>query len=366
MTSNDGTGDSSRKLLLVHDGLTTPGGGERVIYHLSKQFDCDIVAGEYRPESTFDFSHTDVLELGGNTFWEFTKVRSRIDWSNYDAAIFSGNRPQFTLWRQVEIPTVRYCHSPTRIFWSLRDRCYRESSTPGKLFRHTVAPTYRTLDRRLASRFDKILTNSHNIRSQVERYYGLDADVVYPPIDTDKYHYEKSGDFWLSVNRLVPKKRVQEQIDAFNGTDEHLRIVGGIDDQFAKYGEKVRRKANESGNISIEGSVSDEALRGLYARCKGVIYIPHFEDFGIVPVESMASGKPVVAAAEGGPIETIEHGRTGWLVDPTVENVREAITRQFSPENLRDESQEQAKSFDSSKFNSRLESHLSSVTSDSV
>lgn len=353
--------DQDRKILIVQDRLTTPGGGERVIYHLSNRFNCDIVTGEFRPESTYDFDESRVIELGGNSFFEFIKARTKLDWDRYDAAIFSGNRPQFSLWRSLDIPTIRYCHSPTRTFWSLRDKAYREASSIGKLTRHATASIFRTIDRTLTSRQDKILTNSHNIRNQVDRFYGLDADVLHPPIDTTLYRYEDHEDYWLSVNRLVPKKRVLEQIKAFEDTSEKLRIIGGVDDQFAEYGQRVTRLASSIENVSIEGFVPDAELRNLYSKCKGVIYIPYFEDFGIVPIEAMASGKPVVAAAEGGPLETINHGHTGWLIKPTADDLRAVVTEPFDPDDYQTVTQEYVKAYDIDRFTEQLEVHLESV-----
>ncbi|WP_324666135.1 glycosyltransferase [Haloarcula sediminis] len=345
-------------ILLIQDRLTAPGGGERVAYHIWKEFDCDIVTGAFEPESTYEFDPLDVTELGGNTFNEFMKARNSIEWNSYDVAIFSGNRPQFSLWRKINIPTIRYCHSPARVFWSLRDVAYRDSSMIGKLARHAVAPMYRNLDRWLAGRHDHILTNSHNIRSQVDRFYGLDADVLHPPVDTDDYWFKESGDFWLTVSRLVPKKRIREQIEAFEGTDERLHIVGGVDEQFQEYGEYVTERAKTAENVKISGFIPDEDLRELYACCKGVIYFPFYEDFGIVPIEAMASGKPVIAAAEGGPLETITNDTTGWLIKPSSDKLQSVITRQFDIESYRRACQVRARSFDVDQFCSELETHL--------
>jgi glycosyltransferase involved in cell wall biosynthesis len=351
------TKENSPKVLVIQDRLTAPGGGERVAYYISKNFNCDIVTGEFDPTSTYDFNPEDVIELDGNTFSEFMKSRLKISWSDYDVAIFSGNRPQFALWKIIDIPTIRYCHSPTRIFWSLRDKYYRDLSFSGKVLRQVVAPTYRTIDAKLAKRHDLILTNSHNIRNQVERFYGLDSEVLYPPIHTNEYEYESSGDYWLSVNRLVPKKRVREQIDAFEKIDENLRIVGGIDNKFESYGKNILERVDRSENISVEGFVPDEQLQKLYSNCKGVIYIPYYEDFGIVPIESMASGKPVIAAAEGGPVETINKN-TGWLIKPNKNNIIQAATSSFDRLEYKRECQSHVKQFDISEFNSNLSKYI--------
>jgi glycosyltransferase involved in cell wall biosynthesis len=349
------------RIAIVQDRLTVPGGGEKVVHQISKLFDSVVYTGEYRPNSTYDFSHTEVTEIGGNKFAEFAKLRNRIEWKNFDIAIFSGNRPQFTLWKSLPIPTIRYCHSPARKFWSLRDRDFREASPWGKCLRTVVAPTFRLLDQYVSSNHDLILTNSSNIRSQVDRFYGLDAEVLYPPVDTGEYRFEESGDFWMSVNRLVPKKRVKEQISAFCGTEEELVIVGEIDHKFQSYGEEAKALASESENIHIEGFVSDSELKSLYSKCKGVIYLPHFEDFGIVPIEAMASGKPVIAAAEGGTLETVIDGQSGWLIKPTSKNIQDVITTSFDEDEFREQSQAWVSRFDSSEFVTSLSSHVNRI-----
>lgn len=353
--------ESDLKIAIIQDRLTVPGGGEKVVHQVSKLFDCVVFTGEYRPDSTYDFSHTEVTELGGNNFTEFAKLRNRIKWENFDVAIFSGNRPQFALWKPLPIPTIRYCHSPVRTFWSLRDRDFREASVSMKCMRTIVAPVFRLLDRHMSSNHDLIITNSNNIRSQVDRFYGFDAEVLYPPVDTEEYRFDESGDFWVSVNRLVPKKRVKEQISAFRGTNEELVIVGEIDPKFQSYGEEAKSLAKEQNNVHVRGFLSDSELKGLYSECKGVIYLPYFEDFGVVPIEAMASGKPVIAAAEGGPLETVIDGQTGWLIKPTSRNIQDVITTSFDEDEFREQSQAWVSRFDSSEFVTSLSSHVNRV-----
>jgi glycosyltransferase involved in cell wall biosynthesis len=321
----------------------------------------DIITGDHNPDSTYDFSQWEITELKENSFLNFIISRFGIDWDNYDVAIFSGNRPQFIQWIDLPIPTIRYCHSPTRTFWSLRDRDFREADLLGKLVRIITSPIYRQVDSRLNKKHGKIVTNSHNIRSQVERFYGIDASVVYPPIDVDRFNYSPHENYWLSVNRLVPKKRVDLQIDAFDGIDENLVIIGSIDNQFENYGTQLKRRIQSLPNIRLEEAVSEDKLVSLYSKAKGVVYTPYFEDFGIVPVEAMASGKPVLAIAEGGPMETVVDSKTGWLIPPAQSDLRSILTSELDYNEFRDRCQQRAEIFDEERFKTRMTEIITAV-----
>lgn len=149
---------------------------------------------------------------------------------------------------------------------------------------------------------------------RVKMYFHRDAEVIYPPVETTKFTCNEYGDFWLSVNRLYPEKRVELQIDAFREMpEEKLIIVGGYSegDHAKSYAKNIIK--NLPDNVKLRGEVSELELLDLYSRCKGLICTAMDEDFGMTPVEAMASGKPVVAVNEGGFKETVTEKKQVFL-----------------------------------------------------
>jgi len=161
-----------------------------------------------------------------------------------------------------------------------------------------VAPYLRRWDVRTCNRVHHFIANSHNVAERISRIYHRTSDVIYPPVSTDQFTVsEKDDGYYLIVSALVPYKRVDLAIEAFNKYGERLLVVGSGPER-----EKLENTANK--NIEFLGWQSGESLAKLYAGCRALIF-PGVEDFGIVPLEAMASGKPVVAFGEGGALETV-------------------------------------------------------------
>jgi glycosyltransferase involved in cell wall biosynthesis len=214
-------------------------------------------------------------------------------------------------------PNMWYVHSPIREIWDLYEYT-RSNMVPWHL-----RPAFdawvrynRWLNKRYVSHVGRLACNSENTKTRVLRYLGREASVIHPPVDTGKFHYRKSGDFWLSVNRLISHKRIEIQMGAFRKMpDEKLIIVGSYEKtkHFMEYERYLR--SIKPDNVQIVNWVDSEKLIKLYSECRGLIATAGDEDFGLTPVEAMASGKPVIAANEGGYRETVLDGVTGRLID---------------------------------------------------
>lgn len=255
-------------------------------------------------------------------------------------------------------PNLWYVHSPIREIWDLYEHT-RSALVPwyGRWTFDAWVKFNRHLCKKYFEHVGKIACNSKNTQSRVLKYLGRDSEVIYPPIETGRFYRKESGDYWLSVNRLLAHKRVEIQVKAFSKMpDKKLIIVGSYEParHFKKYVSYIRSMV--PANVEIKSWVSVDELRELYAGCRGFIATDTNEDFGMTVVEAMASGKPVVAGCDGGYKETVVDKVTGVLIkDINADKLADAIN---SIDGMCDEYSEsciaRAKKFDVSKFISRI------------
>jgi len=215
-----------------------------------------------------------------------------------------------------------YCHTPMRYVW---DR-YDDYFGPGRLgaFGRRVVPAatagLRAWDAATAPRVHRFVANSGYVAGRIRRYYGREAVVIPPPVDTDFFTPgdDQPGTYDLVVSALAPYKRLELALEAYRGSGQPLWVVGSGP-------EEARLRALAPPEVRFRGQVSDEELRDLYRGCRALL-MPGVEDFGIVPLEAMACGRPAVVFGEGGGAESVEHGRTGLVFhEPTAEALRAAV-----------------------------------------
>ena len=167
---------------------------------------------------------------------------------------------------------------------------------------------------------DYFIANSYNVRQRIKRYYGRNSEVIYPPLDFDSFRVGPSEDFFLMVGQLNRYKRPDLAVSVFNQLGKKLVVIG--EGPLRKELEKVKEA-----NISILGRQPNAVVRDYYARCRALVF-PGEEDFGITPLEAMASGKPVIAYGRGGALETVLEGKTGVLfTEPTEASLLLALER---------------------------------------
>lgn len=215
-----------------------------------------------------------------------------------------------------------YCHTPMRYVWDRFDDYFGpgRASPLARLGIRLVAARLRAWDVRTASRVHRFAANSAYVADRIRRYYGREAVVIPPPVDTTFFTpgADRPGAYDLVVSALAPYKRLELVLDAYRGTGWPLRVVGS-----GPEGSRLRALAPPE--ASFLGSLGDEELREQYRGCRAVL-MPGVEDAGIVPLEALACGRPAVVFGEGGGKETVEHGRTGVVFrEATPGSLRAAV-----------------------------------------
>jgi len=205
-------------------------------------------------------------------------------------------------------PHLCYCFTPMRYAWLFHNE-YLKGNPLKKLLARPLLAWLRRWDRVASKRVTRFVGISHYIAARIKRFYGREADVLYPPVDLDRWtpDYQPAGDFDLIASALVPYKKIDLAITAYNRTGRRLKIVG-TGTEF----EALRAKAGS--NIEFLGRQTDAELLELYRRCRMFIF-PGEEDFGIAPLEAQACGRPVVAFGRGGALETVKAGISGIFFD---------------------------------------------------
>ncbi len=207
---------------------------------------------------------------------------------------------------------VCYCHSPPRYLWDLQED-YRKSSevggAVGRFVFNRVTPYVREFDRRAAARVTHFIANSSFVRERIRHYYGVDAEIIFPPVALDAFPMAAAPpeDFHLVVSQLVPYKRIDVAVAAFTQLGRRLVVIG-------EGSERARLEAMAGPTVTFLGAQPGEVLQDHMRRCRAFVF-PGVEDFGITPLEAMASGRPVIAYRAGGVRETVLDGTTGLFFD---------------------------------------------------
>lgn len=358
------------RLAVFHDFLDTVGGGEKVALTLARRFDADLITTNLREEvlSREDAEGASVRDLGPlvplpilkqvHATWYFRRSRA----PDYDAYVFSGNWAHHAGGRHA--PGVLYCHTPVRAFYDQRPAMLASlPAIPRALFRAWTR-IHAPLDRRSVRRIGRVIANSENVRQRIRRYYGRDATVIHPPVATSRFRFEEVGDFWLSVNRLYPEKRVRLQLETFRRLPRERLVVAGGWARGDHSGPYVAG-LDPPPNVRLLGEVSEDRLAELYGACRGLLATATDEDFGLTPVEAMAAGKPVLATDEGGYRETVVDGETGWLLPARADAFAERIARldEDALRAMRSACERRARRFDEERFVARMAEVLDETTS---
>ncbi|HSX29829.1 MAG TPA: glycosyltransferase [Candidatus Saccharimonadales bacterium] len=331
------------KVAIVHDWLVG-GGAEWVVYELHKMYPDASIYTSYATDEWRERLDNKVV-TGFLQHWPFSKLRkflpvvriwwfTHLDLSQYDLVISSTGNGEA---KGIHVPNgthICYCHSPTHFYWRHYNQYLKR---PGfGMFSPLVRVALRLLvgplrrwDYNAAQRPDYFVANSSHIKNDIKTYYGRDAVVIHPPVHIERFtpapQKERTG--LISTSRLVPAKHVDIIVEAANALDLPLTVVSTGPEL-----QHLKSIAGES--VTFTGKISDEDLAQRVAHAIGFVFAS-FDDFGIVPVEAMAAGTPVIAYKAGGALDYVVPGKTGlFFEEQTSESLIKAL-RSFDPQSFK-------------------------------
>jgi glycosyltransferase involved in cell wall biosynthesis len=338
------------KIALVHDYLVQYGGAERVLEVFAELFpyapiytlihDKEAMHGVFEDRLVYT-SFLQKLPWARRNHRIFPPLMplaiEQFDFSKYDVVLSDSSSYAKGILTRPETLHICYMHTPMRYAWDDCQKYTQDFGFPSSVKRLVpfLMNPIRIWDKASADRVDRFLANSRFVARRIEKYYRKQSAVIHPPVDVDRFYIapkEERKDYFLMVGRLIAYKRHDIVIEAFNRLKLPLKIIG-------RGPEMERLKKMAGPTIEFLGRVPDEELPRYYAECRAFVF-PQEEDFGIVAVEAMASGRPLIAYRGGDIVEHMEEGRMGVFFDEqTPEAVAEAIGRfrdgDYDPEYIR-------------------------------
>ncbi len=339
------------KVAIVTDFLIKMGGAERVVKQLADLYpDAPIYTLLYDEEKCgcdFPAKRVRTSFLQRLPKWLRRRYRYFLGWMplaietldlmQYDLVISSSSAFAHGVLTNSSSLHICYCHSPMRYAWDYTHRYFSEQPEGWfkKWWARKALYKVRMWDKVAADRPDVYIANSKHVQRRIEKFYRLPAEVIYPGVDVNRFELGgEAGEYYLIISTLTPYKKIDLAVNLFNKTGKKLIIIGGGREE-----DYLRRIAGP--NVTIKGRLSDDETRQYLEGCKAVIF-PAEEDFGIVPVEAMACGKPVLAFGVGGALETVIPGETGELfAEQTLASIEDGLGRlitnykKYQPEKIR-------------------------------
>lgn len=305
------------RVALVHDYLNQYGGAERVLEALHELYpQAPVYTSIYDPEAlpplyrAWDIRVSWMQRLPAwrrlfrAYFPLYPSAFESFDLSSYDLVLSSSSA-----YAKGAIPApgarhICYCHTPMRFAWRTDAYMEREGvAGPARMALALPLSAMRMWDTLSSVRVDAFIANSREVAARIRRYYGRESVVIPPPADLPPFAPQPPGDYYLAGGRLIPYKRLDLAVRAFSALGLPLKVFGDGRDRAAL-------EAIAGPNVEFLGFVSEERRRGLFAGCRAFVF-PGEEDFGITPLEAMAAGRPVIAYAAGGALDTVVEGVTG-------------------------------------------------------
>ena len=360
------------KKALIHDWFSTYAGAEKCVESFTNVWDDFEIYGliDFLSDANRDkilkgkYAHTSFVQKlpsakkkYRNYLPLFPFAIEQFDLSSYDVVLSSSHAVAKGVLTHSNQLHISYVHTPIRYAWDLYHQYLHESGLNhglkgilAKYFLYKI----RLWDVSTANRVDHYIANSHYIARRIKKAYGKSSDVIYPPVDIDKFALRESkSDFYLTASRMVPYKKIDLIVEAFSQTDKKLLVIGDGPDMG-----KIKSKASK--NIELLGFADDKTMADLMGQAKAFVFAAE-EDFGITPVEAQACGTPVICFGRGGALETVREGISGLYF--MEQNIRELLATvdkfeqsydKFEPIKIRENSLK----FSRTRFESEIKSYV--------
>ena len=360
------------KKALIHDWFSTYAGAEKCVESFTNIWDDfeiyslidflsdtdrDKILKGKRARTSFIQKLPFAKDKYRNYLPLFPLAIEQFDLSGYDVVLSSSHAVAKGVLTHSNQLHIAYVHTPIRYAWDLYHQYLRESGLDrglkgvlAKYFLHKI----RLWDASTANRVDHYLANSRYIARRIKKVYGKPSDVIYPPVDMDKFTLrEAKEEFYLTASRMVPYKKIDLIVEAFSQTDKKLLVIGDGPDMA-----KIKSKAGK--NVELLGFADDETMADLMGRAKAFIFAAE-EDFGITPVEAQACGTPVICFGRGGARETVLDGESGlYFMEQNTKELLAAVAKfeqncdKFEPVKIRENSLK----FSRARFEAEIKSYV--------
>nr|WP_315004283.1 glycosyltransferase family 4 protein [uncultured Campylobacter sp.] len=360
------------KKALIHDWFSTYAGAEKCVESFTNIWDdfeiyslIDFLSGADRNKILKGKrAHTSFIQKlpfakdkYRNYLPLFPLAIEQFDLSGYDVVLSSSHAVAKGVLTHSNQLHIAYVHTPIRYAWDLYHQYLRESGLDrglkgmlAKYFLHKI----RLWDASTVNRVDHYVANSRYIARRIKKTYGKPSDVIYPPVDVDKFRLrEAKEEFYLTASRMVPYKKIDLIVEAFSQTDKKLLVIGDGPDMA-----KIKSKAGK--NVELLGFADDETMADLMGRAKAFVFAAE-EDFGITPVEAQACGTPVICFGRGGARETVRYGESGlYFMEQNAKELLAAVAKfeqnydKFEPTKIRENSLK----FSRARFEAEIKSYV--------
>ncbi|MFH1890368.1 MAG: glycosyltransferase [Candidatus Kuenenbacteria bacterium] len=310
------------RILIIHDYFKFRGGAERLILIMARALKADILCSFWSEKNSFSKT-----EAPAKIFTLLDKEPPRTGWryfcyqyafffktkfiKKYDLVIFSGNNClSASHCIKKSAKKIFYCHTPVRYAYDLKKYYLKQKSFFHKPILWTFIILARIVYKWGFNQMDLIIANSRNVQTRIKKYLKTNSQIIYPPIEIEKFRWHKQDDYYLSFGRIDELKRIENIAQVFTKMPDKKLIIASSGPNL----DNVKKIVQGHKNITIIGWTSDDQLAVLVGSCIATIYIPIDEDFGMTALEGMSAGKPCIAVDQGGLRETVIPNKTGLLI----------------------------------------------------